>query len=73
MADALDKAAGQVRIDYPDTPVHRLILSRFDYSKGRTYTTRCNTVLAASKRAILTTHKVTCDECLRPGLVGVAS
>lgn len=62
MADAIEKAARQVRILGRD--VHQLTSAITDpIVCRRRYKTRCNRYLYNDEGAALTTRKVTCREC----------
>lgn len=68
MADLLDEAARQVRLDgRDDSPVHEVAASWSDPWVGASYRTRCNHVMTKAEGAILTTRGSDCVPCWRGG------
>jgi hypothetical protein len=68
VADQLDQAAQQVRLDnHDDSPVHDVAATWVDPHVGRSYRTYCCHVLTRAEGAILTTRGSTCVFCWRGG------
>jgi hypothetical protein len=68
VADLLDEAARQVRLDNHDnSTVHDVAATWVDPQVGRTYRTYCCRVMTRAEGAILTTREATCGPCLRGG------
>lgn len=65
MADAVDRAATQVRRDSNrgNRAVHKLLAATYVDGMGRQYRTECHRYLYADEGAVLTTVPADCAEC----------
>jgi hypothetical protein len=67
VADLLDEAARQVRLDNHDNSTVHDVAAAGRPPWARTYRTRCDHVMTKAEGAILTTREATCGPCLRGG------
>lgn len=69
-ADQSYRIALRVRLNHPETPVHKLAAHQFDPEFGHVYRAACGAVLMAVKGAMRTTYEVSCQRCGEGGSRG---